>query len=742
MVCRMMIGLVAFNWLVSLPALAQIGDTAPPQLLGLSIEPRTVDVSDGPKIVTFTLHLADNLSGININLPGSNSLLCPSGDPARIPPRVSGFQAFGSTPLFQFEHPFFQRFNLISGNLLDGFWQFQVSISIKGSYQLGVVLVDRACNGVALSPSQLQTLGFDPTFTVVSNKTPVIVIPGVMGTSLYEGPGESNLIWLKCSDAAQPGPDDFLNQLLLDASGNSIFDIHTGAIFDGSLSCLLLDKYGGLIRALSNAGYQRDRTLFVFPYDWRLDNTRNAALLHNFIEHTVIPDSGQHKVDILAHSMGGLLTRAYANEYGQSRLDKVVYIGTPHRGAPKAFASLSFNNSPGGIQFRFINAQTLARLVATLPSAFQLLPRDPFIVTENSTTLALDQSYLDPPQGFGFLRNSAWVSLANTFHSLISLPITVPQYVIAGTGIPTLGGLKLRGDPATEPGSWCAMTANGDETVPVASATVVVPGTSTQRFFVNNVAHDALPNNTTVQQLVINILNSNSSVTMPPGVSTTPFPIVGRPINWCTHSPIKVLITDANGNVDGLGLDGSIRNEIPFSSFFQFDENEGGLLPSNGPYQVGITGTAIGLFSIDFNYEDSQGTAIQTIKFPDVPVTVGSVGSLILQPNDPTPTLAMDVDGNGTVDVSLPANRPVEPGVATQILSLIIGTVSLNRGIQQSLLAKVDAANSAIRAGRSNEAKNILGALWDEISAQLGKQVPANQGNGLLTIVGQIIRQL
>lgn len=47
---------------------------------------------------------------------------------------------------------------------------------------------------------------------------------------------------------------------------------------------------------------------------------------------TIRARSGQDKVIILAHSMGGLVARAYLRDHGAARVAKVITLGTPHRG--------------------------------------------------------------------------------------------------------------------------------------------------------------------------------------------------------------------------------------------------------------------------------------------------------------------------------------------------------------------------------------------------------------------------
>ena len=49
-------------------------------------------------------------------------------------------------------------------------------------------------------------------------------------------------------------------------------------------------------------------------------------------------DKGYQKVNIIAHSMGGLLARAYiqSNDY-QNDVENLIMVGTPHKGSPNAY---------------------------------------------------------------------------------------------------------------------------------------------------------------------------------------------------------------------------------------------------------------------------------------------------------------------------------------------------------------------------------------------------------------------
>lgn len=57
--------------------------------------------------------------------------------------------------------------------------------------------------------------------------------------------------------------------------------------------------------------YTEGTDLFVFAYDWRRSNFANAVLLNDFVRANI--PAGED-FDIVAHSMGGLLTRAFLSD--------------------------------------------------------------------------------------------------------------------------------------------------------------------------------------------------------------------------------------------------------------------------------------------------------------------------------------------------------------------------------------------------------------------------------------------
>ena len=97
------------------------------------------------------------------------------------------------------------------------------------------------------------------------------------------------------------------------------------------------DDYDGLIKTLQNAGYTLDQNLFVFYYDWLQPINQSAGDLKNYIDTVVNPPPGT-KVDLLGHSLGGLVGRTYIqNNPGTHEVNKLITAGSPHKGAPQVY---------------------------------------------------------------------------------------------------------------------------------------------------------------------------------------------------------------------------------------------------------------------------------------------------------------------------------------------------------------------------------------------------------------------
>lgn len=99
----------------------------------------------------------------------------------------------------------------------------------------------------------------------------------------------------------------------------------------------VLHTYDALVSTLAENGYVASTTLFTFPYDWRKSNADTAIQLKERIDD-IKRISRCDSVDIVAHSMGGLVARGYVDSGGYAEdVRNLVFLGTPHQGSPEAY---------------------------------------------------------------------------------------------------------------------------------------------------------------------------------------------------------------------------------------------------------------------------------------------------------------------------------------------------------------------------------------------------------------------
>ena len=112
----------------------------------------------------------------------------------------------------------------------------------------------------------------------------------------------------------------------------------------------ILRGYDPLLIDLQKRGYELNQSLFPFPVDWRdsieVVADHLAAAIPGFLEtanqqgYVGEPASGPPatRVDLVVHSMGGLITRTYVEGSNyDNNVGKVVFIASPHRGYPEAY---------------------------------------------------------------------------------------------------------------------------------------------------------------------------------------------------------------------------------------------------------------------------------------------------------------------------------------------------------------------------------------------------------------------
>ena len=256
-----------------------------------------------------------------------------------------------------------------------------------------------------------------PSPEQITGKNPVIIIPGITGSTLVN-PITGKTVWFslrrdKEDDLRLPMTS---NNPARDRDNLVAKDIIRAVKVTGFLP--EVEVYQSLIDSLKARGYaeadwsqttQATDVFYVFAYDWRRDNVESARLLIQKIEAVKRalkrPDL---KFDILAHSMGGLIAR-YAAMYGAADLppegrritptwagarhiEKILMFGTPNEGSFSAFdALINGTTVVGSRNLPFVD-DFRPEDTLTIPSLFQVMPHpsEARFLDENLKPIAVD----------------------------------------------------------------------------------------------------------------------------------------------------------------------------------------------------------------------------------------------------------------------------------------------------------------------------------------------------------------
>ncbi|MBL4787927.1 MAG: hypothetical protein JKY60_02370 [Kordiimonadaceae bacterium] len=254
------------------------------------------------------------------------------------------------------------------------------------------------------------------------DRNPVIVIPGILGSRLKDEDTGITVWGAFVRGAADPQKPEGARLISLPVTrGLPLIDLRDNVKPDGVMEeirveilgiPLQLKAYAAIMSTLGAGGY-RDQSLglagaidygsdhytcYQYAFDWRRDNAENAAILYRYIQerHAEVQaeykerfgiENAEVKFDIVAHSMGGLVTR-YMLRYGDQPLtadgpspvlnwagakyvSRVILVGTPNAGATDALLDLVKGRDIGMPFLPFYQPA----LMGTFPSVYELLPR-------------------------------------------------------------------------------------------------------------------------------------------------------------------------------------------------------------------------------------------------------------------------------------------------------------------------------------------------------------------------------
>jgi len=136
-----------------------------------------------------------------------------------------------------------------------------------------------------------------------------------------------------------------------------------------------------------------NKPIYFFSYDWRQSNEDNGRALMSFIDGNLKAD----KVDLVCHSMGGIVASSYIAQYGARKIRQLVTCGTPYEGAPRLISVVQNWNVVGDSTkdffLGFLGGVTKS-IKSSFPSAAQLVPTTQYVEHERGKMWQIVGAYL------------------------------------------------------------------------------------------------------------------------------------------------------------------------------------------------------------------------------------------------------------------------------------------------------------------------------------------------------------
>jgi pimeloyl-ACP methyl ester carboxylesterase len=455
------------------------------------------------------------------------------------------------------------------------------------------------------------------------------------------------------------------------------------------------------------------------------------------------------KVTLITHSNGGLVGKLLINELErrgkENLIDSFILIGTPQLGTPKALAALLHGEDQEKLGGLILKKSVALELGKNMPSAYTLLPSATYLETITDPVVRFDESTITKVfrDAYGesidtkeelsaFLRgdegrnvspkntqepigaNETLLNSAEILQNILdnwTPPEGIAVHQIIGWGLPTIKGIEYyEKQTYVCPNSIFSchrvsymdyrplFTLDGDGTVVTPSADVL----SEEKIFfdIDRLNDDTKTNfrhiNMTDASPVLSTITSvikNTSVTEDDYIklNSSQNSQIANSLRISVHSPLTIGVTDSEGrytgrieNTDTNSTTDISVEEIPNSTYIEFGEGKYLIVPKSTGYTINLDGYANGTFSLEI--EELHGDmVIAQSAFLDVPVTPETKATLILGDILEESALAIDLDGNGTIDTETGVGIVGPPVVIIDLLRNTIAETPMHTALRNVL---------------------------------------------------------
>lgn len=552
------------------------------------------------------------------------------------------------------------------------------------------------------------TLSVVPTealWTQVSARPPVIFVPGFGGSQIVASADRTRtittsdgstrqisyrngeLIWLDEGRAAQTVVDpEYFGILRFGDDGTVPAPNDFGT--NGEM-VRLPGAYDEVEQTLRDAGYVRDRTYFIFTYDFRFGAESWVARLDDLVVRAAAANPGASGVDIIAHSMGTLVTRSYLTSGSNAaKVHSAVLIGGPLLGAPKGSLAATGGTCMADVLFIcLLREQTVQYIIRSLPGGLQLGVSSDYYTVFRGQDRDHPVAYLDRTisagpgrtrTDYGLLREAelaagaapAGIEQAERYHAddlRWLAPRSSNVSLIAGTGFCTIGQVvayskptyRYRLTPQPLPPfvrlvrelagyvtAYDLTEVDGDSTVVRQSASLSDPAAGlaadgSASVYYRALSHSALAGRSHLESTVLPILRGEL---LARGSAVQP-----KCTQVSSHSPVELLVTDGAGRRTG-ATSATDRgyDEILGAERDRYMDMRNITLNGSGLYTVTVYGKDDGDATVKVRWLDGASVARMAV-FGHVPTTSRSRSTFTVDDGSRTVSaLTLDLQGDGT----------------------------------------------------------------------------------------------
>ena len=502
--------------------------------------------------------------------------------------------------------------------------------------------------------------------------TPILLIPGNMGSELIKNYGDMAEVWLNLTRLILSPTDAFLDELKLLPNGieDPTKPMRVGGVLRSVNPPIGEDVsiYSGLIQTFTDAGYIEGESLFVFPYDWRMSVSTIAPLLSAKI-YEIQSETGALKVHLVGHSMGGLVAKQYIADFGGESVASLAFIGTPHLGSVKATKMLLYGDSMGlGIgKIKVLNSARAKSISQNMPGVYDLLPSKRYSELAQSAIFSQYDPAVahDTILGFDYEKTKQFMSSAGSNTQLIprseivhdeidsfsddSLPVyNFVGCTEGGQDSATISGIQLKKRMSLSvdgkkriTNDYQVLYTSGDGIVTSLSAGSVP---SQVVYMVKDASHTSLPSAIGLGSVLLSHYRQEPP-TLSGSVSamTTQCSIAGRAIS--IHGPVNVSVVDAGGNRTEVDASGSVSEDIAGVSYTQIEGVTFVYIPNTFSGEVQITPTGpLESFDVYARTVSADSHVESQALFSQIPIHESSFYSLTIAPENEISELIEETD--------------------------------------------------------------------------------------------------